>query len=171
MRNPSWLSRPCWRGLLLVSLLLLASGCGGRKGSVSGKVYYKNEPLKLGMVQFFPEKEGGSFSAQIGPDGSYSISKLPKGPAKISVSASAGNPMAKGGPQAMGGVGGPMASRGMKGAAEMMRKGKEQAGDVAPPTSVTQSHKSIPEKYGDPETSNLSVDVTGGSQTFDIKLD
>jgi hypothetical protein len=64
-----------------------------------------------------------------------------------------------------------MASRGMKGAAEMMRKGKEQAGDVAPPTSVTQSSKSIPEKYGDPETSNLSVNVTGGSQPHDIKLD
>lgn len=153
------------RGLLLASLLALSAGCSS-KGKVSGKVYYKNEPLKVGMVQFFPEKEGGNFSSPIGTDGSYTISKLPPGPAKISITSSSANPMEKG----IAPGGGPMAMKGMKGAAEMMRKGKEQAGDAAPP-SDSKGGKAVPAKYGDPETSNLSINVTGGSQTFDIKLD
>jgi hypothetical protein len=152
------------RGLLLAGLLALAAGCSS-KGKVSGKVYYKNEPLKLGMVQFFPEGQGGAFSSPIGEDGSYSVSKLPPGPVKISVTSSSANPMAQLNPA----VGGPMAQKGMKGAAEMMKKGKEQAGDAAPPSAA--GGKTIPAKYGSPETSDLSLNVTGGSQTFDIKLD
>ena len=151
--------------LLLASLIALVGGCGS-KGKVSGKVYYKNEPLKMGMVQFFPEKEGGSFSSPIAEDGSYTIGKLPPGPAKISVTSSSANPMAQM-PREMGG---PMAQKGMKGAAEMMRKGREEAGDVAP-LAASQGGKGVPAKYGDPETSNLSINVTGGTQPFDIKLD
>ena len=166
MCKPRWLSRPYWRGLLIVALLLLIGGCGSN-GKVSGKVYYKDKPLTVGMVQFFPEKQGGDFSSPIAPDGSYSIAKLPPGSAKIAVYSNSANPIATMGP--MGG--GRMANKGMKAAEEQMKKGKGEGGDSAPsPFTTTKGSGSIPTKYNSPDESGLSVTITGGSQTFDIKL-
>src|SRR5215471_10469528 len=115
--------------LLMASLFVLTSGCG-RNGTVSGIVYYKGQPLKVGMVQFFPEKKGGDFSSPIGSDGSYSISKLPVGNVRVSVISNTTNPMANMPPMA----GGPFAKKGMKGAAEMMKKSKTDGeGDSSTP--------------------------------------
>src|SRR5262249_40311065 len=110
------------RGLslfLLSSLLVLAAGCGSKGGTVSGKVYYKNQPMTAGLVQFYPEGKGGEYSSKINEDGSYSISKVPPGPVKITVAYNAGNPLMNAPPMARGkGV------QGMKNASEMMKKGK-----------------------------------------------
>lgn len=151
--------------LLLSSLLVLAAGCGSKGGTVSGKVYYKDQPLPAGFVQFFPEGKGGDFSSPIKEDGSYSISKVPPGPVKITVIVNTGNPLANMPPMARG-----KGAQGMKTASEMMKKGKEGGEGGGNPFDIKKGIK-IPPNYGSPDTSNLKLDVTGGIQPHDIKLD
>jgi hypothetical protein len=148
-----------------LSSLLVAAGCS-RTGTVSGKVTYKGQPLTAGIVQFFPEGKGGDYSSPIKEDGSYSISKLPPGPAKIAVVSNTTNPAAN--MPMMGGRG--PAEKGMKEAAEMMKKSKGDDAAGASPFEVKQG-VAIPPKYNSPEESGLSLNVTGGSQPHDIKLD
>ena len=64
------LSRPAVAGLVLV-LVCFASGCGGGKGTVSGKVYYRDQLLGGGTVTFTNADGKGSQVATIQPDGSY----------------------------------------------------------------------------------------------------
>lgn len=64
------------------ALVLVAAGCGksGEKlHPVKGKVTLKNEPLKAGMVTYFPDAAKGNKSTtnpsgQIQSDGSYTLS-------------------------------------------------------------------------------------------------
>jgi hypothetical protein len=154
------------RCLLLVPLLLLAAGCGaGKSGSVSGKVYYKGEVLKSGTVAFYPEGGGGNFTSPIGADGSYTITKVRPGKMKISVaSAAAGVQL------------GPQMGRGQAAAKKGMEQRKDKLKENAPPgapvgTTASEPGVKLPEKYTDPERSGLSVEVTGGKQEHDIKLD
>lgn len=158
-------SRRFLNHLLLLSALLLAVGCS-KSGSVSGKVYYKGQPLTVGMVQFFPDNRGGDFSSPIDKDGSYRISKLPPGPVKVSVISNTTNPIVNMPPMA----GGPFAKKGMEGAEEMMKKSKKE-GDSATPSFDVKGGVTTPAKYGSPETSDITFNVTGGEQKFDIKLE
>jgi hypothetical protein len=151
--------------LPLFSLSVLAAGCGSG-GTVSGKVYYKGQPLTGGIVHFVPEGKSGRFSSVIGTDGSYSVSKLPRGQAKISVSGSIAG--AKGGPPAevfkrRGGERIQKAFDKMGG-----KKGQSESGRGA---GAGKSAPALPEKYGDPDESGLTINVTGSSQPFDINLD
>lgn len=162
--------------LLPLSLFVLAAGCG-RSGTVSGKVYYKGEVLKSGTVGFFPEGQGGSFSSPIGPDGSYSIAKLPAGPAKITVlSAASGPPSGLKGGGGKGGKKGPqtggqnVAKKGMEQQSSMLKK-KENIPPGAPVGDASSGGVDLPPKYSDPQKSGLQVEVTGGKQNFDIKMD
>jgi hypothetical protein len=156
-----------WRtclGVFVLSSLLVAAGCS-RTGSVSGKVTYKGQVLKAGMVQFFPEGKGGDFSAPIKEDGSYSVAKLPPGMAKITVVSNTANPLASMPPMARG-----AGAKGMKQAEEQMKKSKEGGAGGNSPFATNQG-AAVPAQYGDPEKSGLKLDVTGGSQSFDIKIE
>src|SRR5581483_4523419 len=72
------------RPAVAAALLVLAIGCGGY-GDVSGKVTYKGKALVWGTVQF----EGSDNmlkQGNINSDGTYSISEVAKGEAKVAVS-------------------------------------------------------------------------------------
>lgn len=150
--------------LPLFSLSVLAAGCGS-EGTVSGKVYYKGQPVTGGIVHFVPERKGGNFSSVIGTDGSYSVSKLPRGQAKISVSGVTGG--TKGVPAAV------FNKRGgarIKTAFDKMggKTGKSESGGGG---GAGKTAPAVPEKYADPDESGLTINVTGSSQPFDINLD
>jgi hypothetical protein len=149
----------CLGLLVLSALLVLVAGCGRKGSTVSGKVYYKGQPLTAGMVQFFPEGKGGDFSSSIKQDGSYSISKVPPGSVKITVTSNTTNPMPKLPP---------MAAKGMKKGGEMMKK---SGGEGAVNPFETKQGVAVPPKYGNPDESGLKLDVTGGNQPYDIKID
>lgn len=152
--------------LLILAALVLTAGCGSKGGTVSGKVYYKGQPLTVGMVQFFPDGRGGDFSSPIEKDGSYRISKLPAGSVKVSVISNTTNPIVNMPPMA----GGPFAKKGMEGAAEMMKKSKKE-GDATSTPFDAKGSVTVPPKFGSPETSDITFDATGGQQAFDIKLE
>ena len=69
-----------WLGVLA----LAAAGCQGR-GDVAGKVSFKGKPLVWGTVTF-EGKDGGLRYCNIGSDGSYSVSGVALGEAKVAVS-------------------------------------------------------------------------------------
>ena len=139
--------------LWLLPLLACTAGCGAPK--VSGKVTYKGEPLHMGQV-LFTATNGWTGSSQINEDGTYSIPSVPPGQAKIAVDCpyfeegkNASSPAAR-----RHGQRPPMSEEAKKGSAGV----KEY-----PPVK-------IPDKYKKPETSGLTLEVTGGRQTHNIDL-
>ncbi|HEY7328328.1 MAG TPA: hypothetical protein VH592_11840 [Gemmataceae bacterium] len=157
--------------LLLLPLIVFAVGCGGSEGSVSGKITYKGKAVTGGEIRFHPESKSGNFATEIKSDGSYSVSKVPPGPAKITITTfGTAPPTGNMGGRGMGGRGrgDNKAMEGMKKKAEMIKSKKEMEGkaDEAPTERVA-----VPEKYSDPEKTDLKVDVKGGRQTHDINLD
>ncbi len=67
-------------------LTLAATGCGKPVGSISGKVTYQDKALPGGYVNYSCEGDVPTVKTSvIQEDGSYSITGMPAGPAKISV--------------------------------------------------------------------------------------
>jgi hypothetical protein len=152
--------------LLLFSLSMLVAGCG-QGGTVSGKIYYKGQPVKGGTIYFYPEGKSGNYASVIERDGSFTISKLPPGPVKISVVVGTrAVPTEAFAKQRAGKV----AVKGMK---EMERIGGAASGGGEEPGNAAGPKEkiSVPDKYADPEKSGLTIDVTGGRQTHDIQLE
>jgi hypothetical protein len=74
------------RFVVMAAALLLVAGCGGT-GTLNGKVTFKGQPLPGGMVTVFDAGNAGH-SGQIQKDGSYSVSNIPAGSAKVTVGTS-----------------------------------------------------------------------------------
>lgn len=150
--------------LLLFVLFVSAAGCG-KEGTMSGKVFFKGQPVSGGTVYFHPEGKPGNYPSIIQPDGSYSVSKLPRGPARISVLV--------GSKSVPAGVferrGGKLAAKGME---KMGKIGKAASGGGDQPAhaGAAKNGGSVPEKYTDPEKSGLAIEIEGGNQTHDIQL-
>lgn len=150
-----------WRSksklLLPVAMAFAVFGCGSPTATVTGKVSYKGEPVKGGIVTFLAEGKGGT-QGQINEDSSYLVKDVPAGPVKICVDTSSMNPARASSvpkysppkdavaPQGFG-SGGPDR-------AEMKRR-----------------YVAIPDLYADPQKTKLSTTVTGGNYTYDIKLE
>ena len=134
---------------LALAVPALLCGCGSKTGRVSGKVTYKDKPVQGGTVTFLVSGKH-SASSPIGEDGSYSIEKVPVGPAKISIV-----PPVPAGP----GGGGPM-----------MDPSKFGGGVEKPAAQPKTKPLNLPEKYKNPEKSGLEYTVTPGSQEHNIPL-
>lgn len=139
---------------LLFATLLAMTGCGSSTGTISGKVSYKDAPLKGGNVTFLTKDKKVSRLSEIQEDGSYKIEKMPAGEVLISVETASLKP--------------PPASRFVN---------APPAGANAPPGYKAPDFKEkakryveIPEMYSDPDKSKLTYTVKGGEQNFDIKL-
>jgi hypothetical protein len=140
---------------LLVLLCLTAAGCGSY-GSVSGKVTYKGEPLGAGTVLFYSEGQATG-NSQIGPDGTYKIDKIAAGPVKIAVETASAKPTKR--PPGM-----PTPPP------EAMAKDGSSSPLYNPQNQSKGKYIPIPEDYGDPSKSGLTMTVTGGAQPHDIDL-
>jgi hypothetical protein len=70
--------------ILVLILAGGATGCGRPPGTVSGRVFYRDQPLKSGSVVLYCE---GSqiVRGQIGPDGTYAIPNVPRGEVRVTV--------------------------------------------------------------------------------------
>ena len=141
--------------LFLVGGLMLA-GCGGRSlGTVSGKVSYKGQPVKGGTVAIIP-KAGGVLQGPIQEDGSFSIDKVPTGPATITVETASVRPSG--------------AKSAMPGPYSKIPQDVTRGFALAEKTGDPNRYVPIPERYGSHESSGLSMDVKSGPQTHDLDL-
>jgi hypothetical protein len=139
--------------LAALLLALVLAGCSG-KGTISGRVIYKGQPLPSGAVAFYGA--GNSVrTTQIDAQGNYSVTGVPAGPAKVCV------------------ITVPSGTAPVSGAAGKMDPSKMGASpDVTSGTGTPTAPKyvPIPQKYKDPGTTDLDYTVTPGSQSWDIEL-
>jgi hypothetical protein len=133
-----------WGPLGATFLVVLAAGCGPGKGNVSGKVYLDGKEVPGGYVNFFPEGENATArSSPIAADGSYAVSGVPLGKARISV-------------------------QGVFGSEQLHNMKTPQGLDM--PRSNRQTIY-VPTKYSTVEQSGLTFEVKPGSQSYDIQLE
>jgi hypothetical protein len=132
--------------VLVVPLLVLATGCDSELGkvSVNGTVSYKNELLKGGRLKLFNSKNELVGAASVSSDGTFIATDLPKEELKVTVETAAGNAMAH----------------------------MQSAAPPGTPVIAPQAAAGIPvpEKYMKPETTDLIVNATTGSQRVELKL-
>jgi hypothetical protein len=138
-------------GILAAALgLLVVSGCGSSKSTVSGKVTFNGKTLGSGTVTFFGGKDGKELlaSTTIDSDGGYSV-KLPPGATTVTVETVE--------PE--------------KSAMEGMPKQKDMPENTNPGGSAKAGRfVAIPAKYKDPSQSGIKVDVKAGINKVPIEL-
>jgi len=128
--------------VLLFGVTLLSTGCGKGSGSLKGTVTYKGQPVVLGTVTAIG-KDNIPRTGLIQSDGSYEIIGLPTGSVRLAVES----------PD-------PRQTEGQLDENEKPIKPK-----------VVKGWRKLPEKYGSVETSDLTYDVSRGSNDYDISLD
>jgi hypothetical protein len=151
--NPYLLRPVVAIGLLL---LMLTAGCVASTSTVSGKVVYQGQPLTSGTVTLYGAN-GAVHASLLDAGGCYSIPGVGRGPAKVTVTTHAAIPA---------GFEKVQPHPDFKPAFKVVLPGSEPGGAGAKACGYVR----IPEKYGNPDQSGLTLEVTGGLQTFDIKL-
>lgn len=137
--------------------LLALAGCGGGTASVSGKVTFQGKPVVYGTVVLIGA-DGLPRSGQIQPDGTFTVPGVAVGTAKAAVSS----------PPPPGAEPAKKAARGGRDAEDDERAPPPPPAPVDP--AVVKGWFPLPEKYGDPDKSGLTVQVGSGQPAdFDLK--
>ena len=134
---------------LLLSAFLVC-GCGGGRGTVSGKVVFDGKPLATGMISFHSKVGNKEVNNAAIVNGAYSISNLPAGETDVTIKSVDPAKAASGS--------GAKASK--EGGADARSAPKEGTSNYVP----------IPQRYGVPDQSGLTLTVTKGEQTFNVDL-
>jgi hypothetical protein len=139
----------------LGAAVLSVAGCSGGTTDVSGKVSYNGKPVVFGTVQIIGS-DGLPKSGAIQPDGTFRVSGVKVGSAKVTVSSppppgsSAAAPRAKVGREA-----------------EEERRPADADTPVSP--EVAKGWFALPEKYSDPSKTDLAVEIKA-RQALEIDL-
>ena len=153
--------------------VLMTAGCGPSTGRLTGKVTYQGNALKGGNVTLVPEGSGMSFSTPIQEDGTYTFEQVRSGKYKVCVETNSLKPSSRPSGPTYPGVGG---SRGKaqfkneppKGA--VLPEGYKMDDPFAREAANAKRYVAIPDKYAQPESTTLTVEVKGGPQQHDIPL-
>jgi hypothetical protein len=155
---------------VLTNLVLLASGCGGGVGDVSGKITYKGKEVVFGTVSFVGA-DGIPRAARINPDGTYTVKDVAVGEAKITV-VSELPPQGGNSTQPRGGGRGreelpPDAPKDLPSREQL---GRGETPEVVDP-AIVKKWFPIPADLGDVTKTKLRFNVRKGPNTYDIVLD
>ncbi|HEV3144615.1 MAG TPA: hypothetical protein VGZ47_12070 [Gemmataceae bacterium] len=141
----------CGFAILAMAIVIFA-GCGPSKSDVKGKVTYNGKPLEKGEVTILSAKGTTHFGA-IQPDGSYVVSGVPTGAAKVKV----------------GWID--------ESAAEFnrqlaMKRREIKSSGVIPndPSEKPKASLASPERFSDFDKSGLTVEVQGKLTEYNIDL-
>jgi hypothetical protein len=136
--------------LSLTLALLLIAGCSGKRSqntaNLSGKLSYKDQPIKAGVMQIYTEQ--GLYSATINPDGTYTATQLPPGKATVTIETESINPNKP----VYGG-----------GKYEVKKSKAEKEPEAL-------EYVKIPLKYRQENTSDLKIELKPGKNTHDFNL-
>lgn len=151
-------------GLCVVLLLGLMLGCSSSRSpltqaKISGMVKYKGTPVPAGTIAFHSESSG-VYTSPINTDGTYEIGDLPTGNLVVTVETESQSAN-KQAPD-YGGVG-------SKGYAERVAMEKKMGAPIK--QTPLGEYRKIPQKYSNPKTSPLSVNLEPGRnvQEFELK--
>lgn len=155
----------CFVGSLLACSLLVA-GCGGPKtAKVSGTVMFGGKALPGGKITFYPANGGAAnpASADIQEDGTYTVTNVPVGEVKVTVSTDhlSGKLTTRNAPP--GGVDAQM--KPPAGAGANIPQKPDNAG-----VKLIGTYTKIPAKYGKPETTDLTYTISGDKSGHEVTL-
>lgn len=158
------------------------AGCGksGPSAKVSGKVTYKNEPLKAGII-YFKSPDLGEYNCNLREDGTYVFGDMPTGTYTVVIDNETWNP-----DQTPSDY---VKTKGGKKIAEKINKGNDEynktvgggqfaggGGGAAAATGpankedLARLYVKLPKKYSHPQTSGLKYTVVDGDQKKDFEL-
>jgi hypothetical protein len=144
----TWKSRRAHGVKIVLFAMLGAVGCAEPTGRITGTVSYEGQPLPGGRVTFLCDGEGRPVvGGRISESGTYDISNLPAGKARVSVQTFKRRP--KPPPIVDAATGTPV---------------PDEWDDYGP-------YVAIPRRYGAPHTSGLEFIIKPGEQSFDIVLE
>jgi hypothetical protein len=143
--------------LAFLVLTVALAGCSGKDApaaKLSGAVTYNGQPVKAGNLRFHTS-DGLAYSGVISPDGTYTATDLPDGELVVTLETEHLNPNRK-----AGAVG-----------KDFDKRMKYQM-QPAPSGAVTpeEPYIKVPEKYGNPRTSPVTITATRGRQVKDIEF-
>jgi hypothetical protein len=127
----------------LLALIALTPGCGPRAAPVTGKVSYQGKPVVWGSVTL-KAADGSMHQIGINLDGTYRLDNVPIGPATVGVSSPdpAPSPRAK----------------------ALADSRSRPAAPPVPPGAWFP----LPDKFADPSTSGVTLQVGGGSGDIEL---
>ena len=140
----------------LAVVSLPACGLEGSFGTVTGTIKHQGQVITRGLITFVGEKGEPKSCAII--EGKYESGPIPIGPYKIMIALN--DLPIPGAPPAKVGVVG-----------EGLGPADGKAVPKTTPTPKVAKKLTLNTKYGDPDSSGLSMTVAGGSNTFDANLD
>lgn len=141
------MTRTC--SLILAGAALVLTGCGGRVTDVSGSVSYQGKPIVFGSVVIVGA-DGMPRSGTIQPDGSFTVSGVAIGPAKVAVSS----------PRPPGLAKPPAPKRGGRDEGMDERRPADAGMPVDP--AIAKGWFPLPDDFGNPETSGIAIDIAPG---------
>lgn len=131
----------CSRTIATTMLLLATTGCGDKKGTISGKVTFEEMPIPVGTIAFI--SQNGKVASGTIEQGRYSVTEAEVGPlATVTVMSHPPSPMVH------------------------PPTGPADGAPVYPPGQYVP----IPDRYADTKRSGLTCDVVEGTQTHDFVL-
>jgi hypothetical protein len=150
-----------------VAVLIAAAipGCSEAHSRVYGKVQYQGKPLAGATVTFFGANNK-TYTADTGPDGTYDLPAVVRGPLRVSVQLQPHRPTAR--PVPPEGRVGAGRSTGDPVAAAKDNAAREAA--PPPPPKSQAAGVQLPARYADPNSSGLSLDLTEPEKKYDIDL-
>jgi hypothetical protein len=152
-------------GLFTAVLLGLMVGCAREHptapAKISGRVVYQNKPVTGGTIMFTSGSQG-VYRATLDANGAYEIVDMPTGEMVITVETESLNPKNKA-PDYGGG-------KGAKMYAERMAAERKRGAPIAQQAAAAGQYRKIPEKYGNPKTSPLSMTLEPGRQVKEVVL-
>lgn len=170
------------RTVATFALAFALFGCSRPVSSVTGSVSYNGKPLMGGSVTFVSQDGNSSRSTDISETGTFSLDKLVAGDYKVCVDTSFLAPQNTSGLPAMGSGGKmmmppPTQPTIPKGAKTAPPKDASVPEGYAPSDPATMAsaqnakkYVKIPEKYKDPDKTDLRFQAKGGPETFPIEL-
>lgn len=156
-----------------VLLISTAMGCGGGKGTVTGKVTVDGKPLPAGKIAFIP-KSGSGVGGEI-KDGQYKVEKVPPGTVNVTVETQSLrtriDSLTVAAQQFSQTQAPPPGVKMPENARESLEQEKKDAAEKAQELKELKAkYRPVPEKYGKAETSGLTLEVKSGSNSFDVPL-
>jgi hypothetical protein len=152
MRSPITTSSCFLRLGLLALCAAVTCGCGGHLDDrpetflVSGNVTYEGEPCADATISFHPQGEQRSAYGRTDSSGNYLLTTVREHD-------------------------GAMAGEYRVSVSKVINENAEVAStDIAAPQKPPQYKSLLPEKYGNPETSDLTASVEEGKNQFDFTL-
>lgn len=146
--------------LLFFAPVLVLLGCSKPSlapAKISGSLTYKGQPIRGGTMAFHTA-EGAAYPAQIGDDGTYSATDIPEGELIVTVSTAHLDPARK------------VAAEGRDHEKRMKMMSKAVQPGPSGGAEKNEPFIKIPEKYGNPKTSPITVTTTSGRNVKDIDL-